>query len=132
MGATRSALAMFRAEQDVPNEKSGRRKSGDVETLEYEVLAAYDRLADGANTTAGLNGKPVHKVPVDKLKDEVITRGFLQVEIIDDGKPTSTARSHFHRAKVGLAGSQHAHRKRRHGLGGEAQQVGGPVALRAL
>jgi hypothetical protein len=59
--------------------------------LKRQILAAYERLADGADTMPGLNGKPVRKVPVESLRDEVRNRGFLAVN--DDGNITTNVKS---------------------------------------
>jgi hypothetical protein len=64
------------------------------------LLDAYDRLADGVSPTAGFNGAPVRKLPVDTLREELKTRGFLEVD--DSGAITAAARKQFQRAKAAL------------------------------
>jgi hypothetical protein len=68
--------------------------------LRIALLDAYDRLADGVATSAGLDGAPVCKVRVDALRNELKARGFLEVK--ETGGLTATARSNFHRAKMDL------------------------------
>jgi hypothetical protein len=68
--------------------------------LKRQILAAYERLADGTDTMPGLNGRPVRKVPVERLRDEVRNRGFLTVD--DDGNITAAGRKAFQRAKDAL------------------------------
>jgi hypothetical protein len=62
------------------------------------MLKAYDRLADGLSTSPGLDGAPVRKLPVDTLRDELKSRGFL--EVIETGGLTPASRTRFHRAKT--------------------------------
>jgi hypothetical protein len=68
--------------------------------LSAAILAAYDRLADGAPTTSGFDGKPVRKVPIDRLRDELKGRGFLETN--EAGAIISRARFAFHNAKAEL------------------------------
>ena len=75
-------------------------KSDESASLKRQILAAYERLADGADTMPGLNGKPVKKVPVERLRDEVRNRGFLAAA--DDGNITVAGRKAFQRAKEAL------------------------------
>jgi hypothetical protein len=72
--------------------------------LKIAILSAYDRLADTVSTSAGHDGAPVRKISVERLRDEVKSRGFLESK--DTGGLTTTARSHFHRAKAGLLSSR--------------------------
>ena len=51
-------------------------KSDESASLKRQILAAYERLADGADTMPGLNGKPVKKV---RLFDEILRRGHTFV-----------------------------------------------------
>jgi hypothetical protein len=51
-------------------------KSDESASLKRQILAAYERLADGADTLPGLNGKPVKKV---RLFDEILRRGHTFV-----------------------------------------------------
>jgi len=76
----------------------------EVEIVRRECINAYDRLSAGVATSPGLNGAPVRKIPVDKLRDELKSRGFLAVD--DTGKITNTSRSHFSRAKADLLNKQ--------------------------
>ena len=83
-------------------EASATKKSArsDVELIERALLDAYDRLADGISETAGLDGAPVRKVSVEKLRDELKSRGLLEAK--DSGGLTDAARKQFQRAKVAL------------------------------
>ena len=84
----------------------GQTKTADksnIEILKHAIMDAYDRLADGVSTTAGFNGAPVRKVSVEKLRDELKTRGFLEMN--DSGVITVAARKQFQRAKAALLAS---------------------------
>ena len=83
-----------------PQTRRGSIAKVEFETVKIEMLRAYDRLADGVETTPGLDGKPVRKVPVDKLRDEMRSAGFLEAN--ETGGLTNTGRSHFRRAKMAL------------------------------
>jgi hypothetical protein len=84
-----------------PRQKKAR---SDIETIRQAMLDAYGRLADDdGETGAGLDGAPVRKVLVDKLRDEMKSRGFLEAK--ETGGLTETARSNFHRAKSDLLAS---------------------------
>ena len=50
----------------------------DIDKLKIALLSAYDRLAESAATSPGLDGAPVLKVAVDRLRDELKSRGFLE------------------------------------------------------
>ena len=80
--------------------KSGRSKGGEAVRLERDILAAYDRLSDGADTMPGFDGNPVRKAPVRRLREELCSRGMLEVD--DDGNITAGGRKAFERAKKGL------------------------------
>jgi hypothetical protein len=73
---------------------------GEIELLKAAMVDVYDRLADGVEATAGLNGASVRKVSVEKLRDELKTRGLLEVN--DAGVITAPARKQFQRAKASL------------------------------
>ena len=86
--------------EETPVGKPGRGKSSGAGIVERAVVEAYDRLADGAETSPGLSGKPVKKVSVKALRDEVRSRGFLEVD--DDSVITASDRGKFLRAKEAL------------------------------
>jgi hypothetical protein len=75
-------------------------KQSDAQVIQNAILDAYGRFADGASQSHGFDGKPVRKVSVDKIRDEVKSRGFLDTN--ERGHITNTARSNFARAKTGL------------------------------
>jgi len=77
------------------------RRSDDVAKVKRALVDAYERLADSADKTTGFDGAPVKKVEVDKLRDEVRSRGFLETKE-ENNTLTSTGRSHFRRAKTEL------------------------------
>jgi hypothetical protein len=57
-------------------------------------------LAGTVEPTPGFDGAPVRKVSVDAIRDEVKSRGFLEVK--ESGGLTPTARSTFHRVKADI------------------------------
>jgi hypothetical protein len=61
-------------------------------------------MADGINLVPGFDDKPVRKVGVDAIRDEVKSRGFLDVG--EKGALTTTARSIFRRAKTSLLSTE--------------------------
>jgi len=73
-------------------------------TLHGEYIKAYDRLADAVEETPGFDGKPVRKVSIDAVRDELKRRGFLDTN--DKGGITPTSRSHLLRARVDLLKAQ--------------------------
>ena len=95
-----STLVVKTVEPGAPeNIKQDKRKAAEI--LRDEFVAAYDRLADGAPKSLGLDDRSsVLKVPVDKVRDELKSRGLLETD--EKGNLTATARSHFQRIKAGL------------------------------
>ncbi len=85
--------------------KTSERRSDDVFKVKRAITDAYDRLADAIETTPGFDGKPVKKVEIAKLREEVKTRGFLETEESGGGL-TSRARQHWQRAKTDLITSK--------------------------
>ena len=81
-------------------EASAGKRSSEVEQIARAILAAYGRLADAVEASAGFDGKPVRKVKVDAVRDEVKSRGFLDKN--ETGGITETSRKHYHRAKTDL------------------------------
>jgi hypothetical protein len=75
-------------------------RMSDVEMIKHAIVDAHGRLAADVEPSPGLDGALVRKVPVDKLRGEIKSRGFLETD--DDDKLTSTARSNFRRAKTDL------------------------------
>jgi hypothetical protein len=84
-----------------PQQKKAR---SDIDVIRQTLLATYSRLAgdEGVNG-AGLNGAPVCKVSVDKLREEMKSRGFLEAK--ESGGLTEAARRNFHRVKNELLAS---------------------------
>jgi AAA domain len=76
------------------------RRSDDVEKVKRAIIEAYGRLADAAEKTPGFDGKPVKRIEIAKLRDEVKSRGYLDVN--ENGGLTTLGRKHFHRAKTDL------------------------------
>ena len=85
-------------EVEVAKAKGSRRK--EVDSLRLDVLATYDRLAEGVPTSPGPDGTLVRKISVEKLRDELKSCGFLEAK--DTGGLTETARKQFQRAKSAL------------------------------
>ena len=85
--------------ENAPKGKAGKPPS-EVEILRRECLKAYDRLADRVAPSPGLDSKPVRKVSVDNLRDELKSRGFLEAK--ETGGLTTTSRTRFHKAKTEL------------------------------
>jgi hypothetical protein len=75
-------------------------RSEELVKVKRAILAAYARLSDAIETSGGFDGAPVRKVPIDKLREEVKSRGFLETK--ETGGLTDTARKIFQRAKTDL------------------------------
>ena len=82
---------------DAVKKAKGSGKS-DAHLLKLEMIKAYDRLADGLPTSPGLDGTLVHKLPVETLRDELKSRGFLEAK--ETGGLTANSRTRFHRVKT--------------------------------
>jgi len=74
------------------------RKQSEVDIICSAILAAYDRLAEAIEPSSGFNGATVRKVDIDKVREEVRSRGFFDAN--EKGHLTATSRSHFRRAKM--------------------------------
>jgi hypothetical protein len=70
--------------------------------LQREILNAYDRLAaDGQGSKAtGFDGKPVIKVKVSLIRDQLKTRGFLDTD--DRGRIRPASREGLRKAKASV------------------------------
>jgi hypothetical protein len=79
------------------------RQSNETVNLKKAILATYDRLADGRDPSPSIDGARVRKVGVDQIRDEVKSRGYLDVD--ERGHLTSTSRSLFRKAKTGIIAS---------------------------
>ena len=53
------------------------RKQSEVDIICSAILAAYDRLAEAIEPSSGFNGATVRKVDIDKVREEVRSRGFF-------------------------------------------------------
>jgi hypothetical protein len=77
------------------------KEPSDLEILRRAILNAYDRLADDYGDHAiGFDAKPVRKVDVNALRNEVKQRGMLAVD--GKGQVDAKARQAFGRAKASL------------------------------
>jgi hypothetical protein len=81
-----------------------RKGDGMTEIIRSEYVNAYERLADGVRKSHGLDAKLVRKVRADAVRDELKSRGFLDVD--DNGKMTAPARHIFRNAKAKLLRSR--------------------------
>jgi hypothetical protein len=82
------------------NKPAKGRRSDDVERVKRAIFDAYGGLAVDAPWTPGFGGQPVKKVKIDSLRNEVRSRGFLDVD--DKGAIIGSSRKHFLRAKTDL------------------------------
>lgn len=73
---------------------------GEIGAVIKAFAAAYDRLADGVEKSAGFNGAPVLKVKSDAIRDELKRRGYLDTN--DKGHVTAASRQTLRRAKTAL------------------------------
>jgi AAA domain len=80
------------------------RRSAEVIKLKHAITAAYERLIDTVAATSGFDGQPVKKIEIDRLRDEVKRRGFLDTKE-GTGGLTNSARTLFRRAKTDLIDS---------------------------
>jgi hypothetical protein len=66
-----------------------------------EFPKVYDFLADGAPKTFGLDARSTAlKVSTEKIRDELLNRGFLERD--ENDKISRVSRVHFYRAKKAL------------------------------
>jgi hypothetical protein len=63
----------------------------------------YRRLADAESSTPGLDGRPVRKVKIEDLRNELLRRGHLKTD--DTGALTSMGRQAFFKAKTSMFNS---------------------------
>jgi hypothetical protein len=79
----------------------GSKEPSDLDILRREILNAYDRLAnDYGDHSTGFDGKPVVKVDVNALRNELKNRGLLTMD--GKGRIDAAARKAFGRAKASL------------------------------
>jgi hypothetical protein len=76
----------------------------DVEAVKRAIGEAYGRLADGVRASPGFDDQPVRKVPIDDIRAEVKSRGWLDTD--DAGHVSTIGRQHWRRAKQELLASQ--------------------------
>jgi hypothetical protein len=72
----------------------------DAAMLKNEIMKSYDALASGENAESGVLD-PSRRVSVDAIRDDLARRGILERKE-QFGPITPTARTRFHRAKLGL------------------------------
>jgi hypothetical protein len=68
--------------------------------VEREFVIAYDRLSDGAGKSPGFDGKLVLKAPVDAIRDDLKSRGHLELD--EDWNLPRAARTMLYKAKSSL------------------------------
>jgi hypothetical protein len=83
--------------------KSGRAPN-DRTQMQRFFLEVYDLLADGVAASPGHDGKPVRKVKVDRIRDEMKSRGYLDVD--DKQSVTGASRKQLWDAKKDLMASK--------------------------
>jgi hypothetical protein len=88
----------------IPKSKTGRRPE-EVDQVRRAFVAAYHRLADSVEKTPGFDGKPVIKVEIAKVRDELKSRGALERNDKGGDGLSATGRTHFRRAKMSLLDS---------------------------
>ena len=80
---------------------SGGKSGGDVSDIMAEFPKVYDVLAEGASRSLGLDDRStVLKVSTEKIRDELLNRGFLETD--ENDKILRVSRVHFYRAKKAL------------------------------
>jgi hypothetical protein len=99
------APLIFRPGEDwrfeIAKSASGGKSGGDVADIMAEFPKVYDFLADGAPQSLGLDDRStVLKVSTEKIRDELLNRGFLETDESD--KISRVSRVHFYRAKKAL------------------------------
>jgi len=75
-------------------------KNNEAAALKKAFSAAYERLADSVEKSAGFDGAPVRKVTVDAVRDEMKSRGYLDKD--EKNRVTAAGRKAFGRAKMAL------------------------------
>ena len=75
-------------------------RSQEIVTVRHALVDAYNRLSNGISLSPGFDGQPVRKVAVEAIREEVKSRGLLQVNEL--GGLTNSGRSAFHRAKADM------------------------------
>jgi AAA domain len=99
------APLIFRPSDDwrfeIATSASGGKSGGDVADIMAEFPKVYDFLADGAPKTFGLDARSTAlKVSTEKIRDELLNRGFLERD--ENDKISRVSRVHFYRAKKAL------------------------------
>ena len=85
------------------SEPSSGGQISEIDVIKRAIVDAYNRLADSAEVSPGFNGQPVRKVPIDEIRAEVKSRGWLDTD--DASHVTVTGRTHWRRAKQELLSS---------------------------
>jgi AAA domain len=84
-----------------PGSKS--KRTDEAAKLKRAIADAYERLADVVEKVPGFGDQPVKKVSIEAIRDEVKSRGFLEIK--DTGGLTGASRMLFLRAKTDLIAS---------------------------
>jgi hypothetical protein len=86
---------------EIAKSASGGKSGGDVSDIMVEFPKVYDFLAEGAPRSLGLDDRStVLKVSTEKIRDELLNRGFLETD--ENDKISRVSRVHFYRAKKAL------------------------------
>ena len=89
-----------------------RQKTGSLspETLaiKHGIVDAYGRLADNIQPSHGLDGKPVRKVSLDMIREDVSRRGLLDLDN-ETGHLTNSGKSEWRRARLALTDTAKTH-----------------------
>jgi hypothetical protein len=75
-------------------------RSQELVTVRHALVDAYNRLSNGISPSPGFDGQPVRKVTVEAIREELKSRGLLQVN--ESGGLRNSGRSSFHRAKADI------------------------------
>jgi hypothetical protein len=89
-----------------------RQKTGSLspETLaiKHGIVDAYGRLADNVQPSHGLDGKPVRKVSLDTIREDLKRRDLLDLDE-ETGHLTSSGKSEWRRARLALTDTAKTH-----------------------
>jgi hypothetical protein len=86
--------------EDAIADRKGKGEQSESQIIQHAILDAYGRLVEHGDRSSGFDGKPVIKVKVKAIREEVKSRGFLDTD--DNGNVDATSRSNFRHAKSKL------------------------------